>query len=287
MPVEIFSHARCQLGEGPLWHPDIQTLFWFDITKKTLFSKNGHGGKNWSFDDYVSAAGWVDDRTLLVASQYALLKFDIVTGRSEQICALEADNPATRSNDGRADRWGGFWIGTMGLNAERGAGAIYRYYRGELRKLFGSVTIPNSISFPPTGTHAFFTDTRVGKIMRQRLSPIDGWPVGPPTVFLDMAPLGLNPDGAVWDADGFFWNAQWGAARLARYDASGALDRVIELPANQITCPAFGGSDMTSLYATSAFEGVSDADIASRPDAGKTFVIEQEIHGQKEHRVVI
>jgi sugar lactone lactonase YvrE len=76
--------------------------------------------------------GWVDRETLMVASETDLFRFDIDTGAREHLLPLEADNAATRSNDGRADPFGGFWIGTMGKNGEAGAGALYRYYRGRL-----------------------------------------------------------------------------------------------------------------------------------------------------------
>ena len=88
-----------------------------------------------------------DQNSLLIASESALEVFDILTGRTDRIVALEADNPKTRSNDGRADPWGGFWIGTMAKDHEKHAGAIYRYYRGELRKLLPNISISNAICF--------------------------------------------------------------------------------------------------------------------------------------------
>ena len=91
--------------------------------------------KSWDFSEHVSAAGWVDHDTLLIASETGLWRFSLTTGRKDLVVALEADNPITRSNDGRADPWGGFWIGTMGKRAEPGAGAIYRFWQGALRRL--------------------------------------------------------------------------------------------------------------------------------------------------------
>ena len=118
----ILDDTACQLGEGPLWHPTRGELFWFDILGKRLHRL----GQSWAFPTYVSAAGWVDDDTLLIASAIALSRFTLSTGATETLIALEADTPVTRSNDGRADPQGGFWIGTMALNAEPGAGAILR-----------------------------------------------------------------------------------------------------------------------------------------------------------------
>ena len=157
----IYDATKCALGEGPLWHPARKQLFWFDILGKRLHTTD----HCWDFDTYVSAAGWIDHDTLIVASAKGLHRFDIKTGDHSLLCHLENDNPVTRSNDGRADPQGGFWIGTMGINAEMGAGSIYRYYKGCVRNLYTNLQITNSICFAPAGDTAFFTDTNTQMIM--------------------------------------------------------------------------------------------------------------------------
>ncbi len=166
MTAQIFDHTPCKLGEGPLWHPLRNELFWFDIIGKTLFCRGNDATKSWKFSEHVSVAGWIDENTLLVASETALLRFEIESGKSEIVHLLEADNPITRSNDGRADPWGGFWIGTMGKNAEREAGAIYRFFHGELRVLYPRITISNAICFAPGGRFAYFADTALSNRSR-------------------------------------------------------------------------------------------------------------------------
>ncbi|MBL4805780.1 MAG: SMP-30/gluconolactonase/LRE family protein, partial [Rhodobacteraceae bacterium] len=167
MTVEIFDDRICQLGEGPLWHPTRKQFFWFDILGKRLMTQINGEPHHWQFDEHVSAAGWVDDDTLLIASETSLFKFNLETAESEFVVPLEVDNPATRSNDGRADPWGGFWIGTMGLEGEADAGAIYRYYQGEIRKIITPITISNSICFAPDQDVAYFADTKDKQIMKQ------------------------------------------------------------------------------------------------------------------------
>ena len=286
MTVQIFDHTRCELGEGPLWHPLRNELFWFDIMGKTLYCRGTGETKSWKFKEHVSAAGWIDENTLLVASETALLQFDIETGKSEIDHPLEADNTLTRSNDGRADPWGGFWIGTMGKNAEREAGAIYRYFRGELRVLYPRITISNAICFSPDKRYAYFADTAQSKIWRQDLDEKEGWPQGDPEVFLDFTNTSINPDGAVCDSEGYLWNAQWGSARLARYSPNGVLVSEIRLPTDNITCPSFGGSKLKTLFATSALQGLSKKQIEADTHAGKTFISSADISGQQEHQVI-
>ena len=272
----IFDATQCQLGEGPLWHPTRKQLFWFDILGHRLHT----AGQHWQFDTYVSAAGWVDDETLIIASAKALHHFNIETSESHQLCALEADDTTARSNAGRADAQGGVWIGTMGVDAQHGAGAIYRYYKGELRKLFAPITISNAICFTPDGTTAYFTDTPTQKIMRVSLDA-DGWPVGAPMLHFDLSGTACRPDGAVVDAAGNLWNAQWGAGRVAGYTLDGSLIESFDFPAGQTSCPAFGGDELTTLYCTSAAVGLDG------PDQGKTFATATAYKGQAEHQVIL
>ena len=287
MSVTVFDNTRCTLGEGPLWHPERSQLFWFDIIGKSLLTRAGGRTANWRFDVHVSAAAWVDHDTLLIAGEAALFTFDLRNGRQTPLCPLEADNPTTRSNDGRADPWGGFWIGTMGKNGEPAAGAIYRYFEGELRCLYTPVTIPNAISFAPDRSCAYFADTAAGKIWRQRLARAEGWPEGDPVLFLDLSAEALRPDGAVVDSEGCMWNAQYGSARVVRYSPDGRQLSSIELPAENTTCPAFGGPDLSTLYVTSALQGLSAEQRAAQEKAGMTFATECHVAGQAEHRVLL
>lgn len=283
----VFDDRVCELGEGPLWHPKRQQLFWFDILGNRLLTRSETGPQSWQFDENVSAAGWVDDTVLLIASETRLFRFDLRTEQQTLVTALEADNPLTRSNDGRADPWGGFWIGTMGKAAEPDAGAIYRYYLGELRQLYAPITITNAICFAPDRSVAYFTDTSTRQVMRQNLDPETGWPTGQPEIFLDLTSDGLNPDGAVVDNDGQLWLAQWGASRVACYSDQGQFLRAIDFEAHQTSCPAFGGPDLTTLFCTSAVVGLSPDTLTSQPTNGMTFWVPDVAQGQAENRVIL
>lgn len=280
--MKVFDARPCQLGEGPLWHPLRHEIFWFDILGNRLLSRRAETVGEWHFDENVSAAGWVDRDTLLIAGETALWHFEIATGRRERILPLEAENTGTRSNDGRADPMGGFWIGTMGKGAEARAGAIYRYHRGSLERLHEAITIPNSICFAADGRAAFFADSPSGLIMRQPLDS-DGWPEAQAEVFVDLSGTGIVPDGSVLDASGGLWNAQWGMGRVARYDANGRFDRAISVGARNASCPAFGGADLAMLFVTTA-----RADLESPTgDDGVLYAVEAGTSGLPEPRVVL
>jgi sugar lactone lactonase YvrE len=256
-------------------------LFWFDILNRTLHSK----ARSWTFPEYVSAASWISVDELLVACETGLFRLNLTSGDRSHVAG--AGTAETRSNDGRADRQGGFWFGTMGKKAEKGAGAIWRWYRGELRQLYKDITIPNSICFTPDGRAAHFSDTVTGQVMKVALDN-HGWPVGQPQVWLDLTADGLNPDGAVIDAEGRFWNAQWGAGRVASYAPDGSYLTAVETPgALQSSCPAFGGPDMKTLFVTTALEHLDAAARAAQPAAGQVFAFPGIAPGLPEPQVIL
>ncbi|WP_380056798.1 SMP-30/gluconolactonase/LRE family protein [Falsihalocynthiibacter sp. SS001] len=283
----IFDPRTCSLGEGPLWHPLREQFFWFDIMGKKLMTLKDNTPQEWSFDEYVSAAGWVSESELIIATQTALILFDVDRGETiRKLCDLEADDAITRSNDGRADPYGGFWIGTMGINAEPNAGAIYRYYKGELRCIYADITISNSICFSPDGTFAYYSDTAEKTIRRQKLNPENGWPTGASELWVDLSTEGLNPDGSVVDTRGFLWNAQWGAHRVACYNPDGVFVDAVACPeASQVSCPAFGGIDGSDMLMTTARVGLGSKALEQEPNAGATFLAKNITKGQKEHQV--
>lgn len=286
MTATVYDNRQCALGEGPLWHPQRKQLYWFDILGNRLLTVENGEQRHWQFDENVSAAGWTGPDTLLIASEIDLFHFDLTSGKAHRICDLEADTPHTRSNDGRADPAGGFWIGTMGKNAEPGAGAIYRYYKGELRKLYPDISIPNSICFTRNGSDVFYSDTLTGQIMTQPLD-LKGWPTGDPRIFVDLKADGLNPDGSVTDDHGNLWNAQWGAARIAAYSPMGEFLRAVDVPGKHSSCPAFGGPDLSTLFCTTARQNLSDDYLTAHPENGQTFAVDIDAKGWPEPQVFL
>lgn len=282
----ILDPRICELGEGAFWHPLRRQFFWFDILGKRLHSIEDGLARSWGFPEMVSAAGWVERDILLIAGERDLFLFDLESEEIETLAELEADDPRTRSNDGRADRLGGFWIGTMGKRGgdDPWRGSIWRWYRGEMRRLFAGLTIPNSICFSPDGRVAHFSDTLTHCIMRVALDG-DGWPVGEAEVFIDLRAEAILPDGAVVDAEGNLWNAQWGAGRVACYGPEGQFLKAVPIGAMQTSCPAFGGDGLTTLICTTAHEGLDAAARTADPDAGKTFAVQGVGRGLPEPQV--
>ncbi|MBT8154529.1 SMP-30/gluconolactonase/LRE family protein [Epibacterium ulvae] len=282
LAVEIFDDRGCTLGEGPLWHPERKQLFWFDIVNNTLLSRLDGQALTWQFDRNVSAAAWVDHDHLLIASETGLSRFNLDSHADEMLCEIEADNPLTRSNDGRADPWGGFWMGTMSKAGEMGQGTLYRWRPspdgGALQVLETELSTPNAICFDKARACAYWADTKTRIIWRQPVDPETGWPQGQKTIFVDLNATAdspeYKPDGAVVDAEGCLWNAQWGAARVARYSPDGQFLSAISLLTGHTSCPAFGDDDMSTLFVTTAQQKLPEDRPEWQERAGQTFAFE-------------
>jgi len=283
VPTSVLSAEPCHLGEGPTYDVATDTAWWFDIREGRLFEAHlGTGSiRVHPLGRMASALGRIDAERQLIVAEDGLYIRNIGDGAMALFCPLEADNPVTRSNDARVHQSGTFWIGTMGKQAERGAGAIYAFHRGKISTLFPGISIPNSICFSPDGATGYFTDTARAVLYAVRLNPATGLPRDEPEVLLRHTGIG-GLDGSVCDADGQIWNACWGASRIDVYSPQGECLRSLSVPAKQASCPAFVGPDLSRLLVTSAWQDMDAAARADDPQAGCTFLLEASARGRAE-----
>jgi L-arabinonolactonase len=254
--LEMMVDAENQLGECVLWCERSERVLWTDILGAALYAHHPASGKTekWAMPEALASFALTDndDRLLLgLASQLAF--YDFSTGAITPICSVE-EGLATRLNDGRCDRQGRFVFGTF--NTAQPKDRIGAYYRlGSDLKLerlaLPACAIANSICFRPDGATMFYCnspdrairccdyDLQSGAISNDRLFVALDGEVG-------------EPDGSCVDADGYVWNAQWGASRVVRYAPDGKVDRVIDVAALQPSCVALGGPELNVLYVTSA-----------------------------------
>jgi sugar lactone lactonase YvrE len=284
--ARLIVDCRCGTGEGVFWHYLRQEIFWFDIPGKMLYSAkpDGSGVKARAWDRMASAAGIVDRDTLIVAAQGGIFRYDLATESKTKLVDIEGEHLGNRTNDGRVNPAGGFWIGTMAHGEEGGvySGSVYQYRAGQLKKLFGDVRIPNSTCFSPDGRTAYFADTPNKIIVKRPIDPATGEPTGFWSVFADTSGDPGAPDGAVIDSEGFLWSARWGGSRVIRYAPDGRKDREIMVPASQVACPGFGGSELRTLYIATARKNLDAAALEKEPNAGGLFAIEVDVAGQQE-----
>lgn len=282
---KVFDPRLCGFAESPLWHPSREELFWVDIRDQKVLSRKGEATREFSFDEMVSAIGWVDDDSLLIALESGLYRLNLKDGLHKLVVAVEADQASNRSNDGRADPWNGFWISTMDKDAKDGAGSIYRYFKGELRQQVADLSIPNGLCFDRNRQIGYYTDSATKLTWRFSLDA-NGWMVGEAEVFLDFTDQNLTVDGAIIDTEGCMIVAMCGDGHMLKFSPEGKVLERFEVHTPFSTCPAFGGGEFTDLFVTTGALDL-DANVSGLPPHGATLVFRDCVRGVGEPKVVV
>jgi sugar lactone lactonase YvrE len=219
----------------------------------------------------------------LVAIDRRLQFLHLESGTLDPFAMVEEDGN-TRLNDGRVDRRGRLWIGTMDIGLAERSGSLYRIDPdGTVERMATGVIVSNGIAFSPDGKALYFTDTRRHLSFVFDLDLDDG-AISNRRIFADYSKTGERPDGACIDVDGCLWAAFFAGARLVRYRPDGRVDREIALPVTNPTCVCFGGKDFKTMFVTTARKFMSAEQLAAEPLAGAVLAIEGVGQGLSENR---
>jgi sugar lactone lactonase YvrE len=280
--AELIDTVRAgnTLGESAAWDPVEERLWWTDIQERRLFRYDPRSASlaTYELPERLGSFGFVDGGERLIAafeSGFAL--YHPPSARIEWIARPAHGAPNVRFNDGRVDRQGRFWAGSMTEGGGAPLGKLYCLDGRDARVHLTDIAICNSICFSPDGRHLYFADTPQRAILAFELDG-PGGVLSNRRVFA-RTPEGAFPDGANVDADGHLWSAHWGAGRIVRYAPDGRISGEIEIPASQPTCVAFGGRDLDLLFVTSAREGLGAATLQTQRHAGDLFVYSVNVRG--------
>lgn len=284
--VRCVVDARNRLGEVPVWDAEEKALYWVDIEGCLLqrFDPATGAVQRWSFPERIAACALRRRGGFVVALASCLAFFDPATGAIERIAAPEAHRPENRFNDGKCDRRGRFWAGTMHDACSERTGALYRLDPDlACHKLEEGIGISNSIAWSPDDRTMYFADTLDRAIYAYGFD-LDSGTLANRRLFASTHDQPGNPDGSTVDAEGFLWNAQWDGWRLVRYAPDGRVDRVVDLPVQKPTSCAFGGRDLATLFVTSAVWDLSADQLREQPQAGGLFALDVGVRGLPDAR---
>ena len=284
MPHEISVAARRLniLGEGPVWDARLGRLWWLDIKGgrvEWMEPKSGAEGGCEVPGQVSAVAPRAGGPGLAAVRQGEVGVLDPATGAFESRLTLEADRPGNRANDGVVDVAGRLWFGTMDDGETERSGAVYRLDADwTCTRVLDGLGITNTLTCSPDGRRLYVADSAAGTIDTLAVDPETG-ATGERRPFIDLAGEAFAPDGSAVDAEGFLWNAQWGAARIVRYAPDGSVDRIVPMPVDQPTSCAFGGPDLATLYVTTARKGLSADALARQPLAGSLLSFRPGVRG--------
>lgn len=285
--IKLVAAISCKntLGEGVLWDARSNAAVWTDIEDRALYRSA------FPFDHFerfpaperIGSFGLLESRQdqVVAAFESGFGYFSYQSGEVDWIDRPSLPNGA-RFNDGRVDRDGVFWAGSMIEDTKlrpQAGGAVFRLGNDlKAQALFDGVQISNSLCWSPDGGIMYFADTPLGRIYA--FDFIDGAP-GEKRIFAETE-KGAYPDGSTVDAEGCLWNAQWGAGQVVRYAPDGRVDVTLKIPVPHVSCVALGGPDLNCLLVTTARAELKPEALAAAPDSGTLYVYETPYKGLPE-----
>lgn len=282
--VEVAARGADRLGECPLWDERAKMFWWVDSRWPAAKRLDPGSGAVMMLvlPEVVGSIALREAGGLLAATKSGLHLLDPSSGALEARANPEAHLPDNRFNDGRCDRQGRFWAGTMSDVRRDPVGSLYRFEPDfACTRLRNAIIIPNSLAFSPDNRTMYFADTNRHRIWAYDYDPATGAATRE-RVFADTG--GKRPDGSCVDAEGCLWNAEYGGGRLVRYTPAGKVDRAIDVPVSNPTCCAFGGGDLGTLYVTTATQRLTPEDLARQPLAGSLLALRPGVKGLPEGR---
>ena len=280
--VEHVLSVSNKLGEGPLWHPDEERLYWVDIESNQIQRYEPRTDKHEVFqmEIPVGAVAFRKSGGLVLATADGFAYWDAKGSELDFITDPEAGKPESRFNDGKVDRRGRFWAGTM--TVEGATSGLYRLDAdGSVRKIESGITIANGLGWSPDDTIMYFTDTMIHTIYAYDFD-LESGTLSNRRIFVHDPDAPGLPDGLCVDSEGFVWSARILDWRIIRIDPAGVIEREIRLPVKNPTSCTFGGENLDELYVTTASIGLTEDEARGQPSAGDLFRIHTGITGQAE-----
>jgi xylono-1,5-lactonase len=279
---ECVWNAHAKLGEGPLWSIREQALYWVDILSYRLHRYSSkEEQRSWQFDQEISAiAERANAEGLIITRRHGFATFNPATEELVPLATLEDEIPGNRFNDGKCDRRGHFWAGTMDFDGERSTGSLYRLSPDLVcTRMDSDYVVTNGPAWSHDHRTLYHNDSVNGRVYAFDFDPESG-EISNKRLFLQFSKEEGSPDGMTIDAEGGLWIAHWGAGKVTRHDySSGRLLRTIDLPCSQVTSCAFGGAELRTLYITTASTGLSEQQLEREPLAGGLFALDLDIAG--------
>lgn len=292
--IRVLFDTPMQLGECPLWSQQEDALYWVDIAGFAVHRHVPHTREHrvWTMPSEPGCIAFTNDGRLLVAMRSGLSILDTNTGALEKLADAPYDVKTVRFNDGRCDKYGRMWAGTLYEPRGEPLGSLYRIEKGKIDNMRLPVTVSNGLAFSIDGRVAYHADTSAHKITAYDFDLPSGR-LGNGRVFKQFPDdrsspdYGGRPDGAAVDSENAYWCAMYEGGKILRLSASGELLREIALPVRCPTMLAFGGPELSTIYITTARQNRSDDELKNLPYSGCVLALDVNVPGVPEPAYIV
>lgn len=282
---QCIQPANAILGEGPSWDAQRGVLYWVDIKRPSIFCFDPRRGQtgHWPMPNPVGCIAPTRDAKGLVFADSAGFGFlSLQTGEITRIANPECGVAGNRFNDGKVDRAGRLWAGTIDDECIRASGSLYRLdCDGRVNRMDSGFICSNGLGWSPDDTTMYFTDSMTRTIWAYDFDLRHGT-IGGRRVFARLTDQDGVPDGLTVDTEGCVWSAIWDGWRLIRYTPGGRIDMEVRMPVQRPSSCIFGGPELTTLYITSACVELKWGALRDGPLAGALFSLECDVPGLPE-----
>jgi L-arabinonolactonase len=251
MEIRPIVDCRTTLGEGPLWDTREQKIYWVDSRGCKIYRANADGGnvENWDVPSEIGSLALREQGGAVIALRTGIHTFDFATGRATLIVDPEPNLPTTRLNDGKVDRRGRFFFGSMDVDEKKTICQLYRLDPDfSLHVMDENIIVSNGPCFSPDDRTFYFADSRSGRISAYDYD-VDAGTLSNKRIFTELS--SGAPDGGTVDAEGYVWTSAIIAGELRRFAPDGVLERSIPMPVKNVTSLNFGGPNLDVIFCTS------------------------------------
>lgn len=279
--VQCVADVHAVLGEGPVWVAREAALYWLDIKGLKIFRLDSRGVRTeWPTPFRIGSIAPRKSGGFIAGTEKGIAAIDPEAARFDILFNPEEDLPSNRFNDGKLDRQGRFWAGTMDDSEKSATGSLYRIDRDlSCTAVDRGYKVTNGPAFSPDGKRMYHNDSA-----RQvtYVFDLEGEQLGERSVFLQFKEGEGYPDGMTVDSEGCLWVALWDGWCVRRYSPAGEWMETVKMPVARPTSCAFGGLDLDRLYISSASIGLDETASGMQPNAGGLFMITPGVRGLEE-----
>ena len=278
---ECLWKSRTLLGEGTLWVPFLNSIFFVDIKKRKILILNTKTNKKkiLKVDKEIGFISHIKKNIFILGLKSELRIVNLNNLKTIYSIDIELDKANNRINDGKIDPAGRLWFGTMDNFEKKQSGALYCLDKDlKLHKVDQNYFTTNGPAFLDKNNF-YHTDSRKRVIYKVKIN--DKLKILKKSIFLKFNKLDGSPDGMTTDIRNNLWVCHYRGARISVYNLKGNKIHQISLPAKNITNCTFGASSYDELFISTALKGMKAKEIKKYPLSGSLFKVKTNLKGKK------